>query len=216
MANFGDNLRGWIDTEWKTDDEKAMKTFQKEWEKATRKLVASTPKGQIRFALISRWQIIRKLTLNPFFRKTKHFMRLTITKVSHSKPFFSASPSDLYFPNLTFPNDQYTDPYLLIFYANNIEEYSNAGRDFIEFWFETQILPDFERETKKRKSDYRATSNNHELYFYSEIKNCLEHFDIKFTEDEYKEIFTHLCDKNGVKLLEFSSAPEVNSFKISL
>lgn len=219
MSNFGDNLRNYIDTEWKSDDEKAMKIFDKEWKKATKKLVESTPEGKIRFALVSRRKIMMKLAINPFFSKTKHFMRNAITKASCSKPFFSTCPSEIYFPSLTYPDGQYTDPIMLVFYANNIEDYPNVGRDLIGFWFETQILPDFEREIKGRKADYRVTAQNELTYYYSEIKAVLDHFDIALTENDYKEIFTHLCDKNGIKLKKFSyPTPDkcAHSFELSL
>lgn len=220
MANFGDNLRNWMDTEWKPDDEKAMKIFEKEWKKATKNLVESTPEGQIRFALISRWKIIKKLQLNPFFFKSTHFIRLAIEKAANSEAFLGLCPSDLYFPTLNFSDDVYTDVMILLFYANNLKGYSNVGRDLVQFWFETQVLPDFERAIKKLKKDYRFTANNSELYFYDEIRKALEYYDTPLTRDEYKEIFTHLCDKNGVKLKEFSCSSDKSSacdaIKISL
>lgn len=220
MANFGNNLKNWMDTEWKNDDEKAMKIFEKEWKKATKKLVESTPEGQIRFDLVNRYKIIKKLQLNPFFFKSTHFIRDAINEASRTKPFFSVCPSDLYFPNLTFPNEQYLDQYMLVFYANNIEKNANVASTLIEFWFETQVLPDFERATKKRKLDSTATLDKSELYLYREIKNCLDHFDIQFTKDQYKENFMQLCDKNGIKLKNFSYCPQkvsgTDSFEISL
>lgn len=218
MATFGQKLREWIETVWVPSDERAMQIINECIEKATEKLVSETPDGEIRFALVNKNKLVNQANRKIGSSKSRYFVDNQVEKVFKARPFFCDYPNELYYPT-TYYKEIYSinelgvySKSIILFYAKNIIGKENVAKNLITFWFETEVFPDFEKETKGRSKDYLATTSHTELYFLSSIKRVLTEFGITLTNEEYGEIIAEICDKNDVKLVEFKN----NNIKISL
>ena len=92
----------------------------------------------------------------------------------------------------------------LLFYANAIEQNQNCLRDLVEYWFEDSILPAFERSIKIvcSKGNYRNSYSFH--FYFNSLFDVIAFYEITTGADELETIFSELCAKNGISLVNFN------------
>ena len=213
-------------SKWQKNKQESTIILRKEWENATNDLVTSTPDGKIRFALINRWNIIKRTKRKLMFQKKLSWITRSLEKIGNEKPFLSLGALDLDFPaysNTDHPifKSSIGEKDMVLFYANNIVPSLDVGKDLITYWFETQIVPDFLNQIRERYKNYpSAKIIATEIYFYDVLKQILKHYGIKFPEENYKILIEELCDKHGLNLVKFSSVNDrpgsCDDFEISV
>ena len=195
MANFGDNMREWVKSNYESKEERYRRIIRQEFEKATKDLVTNTPEGQIRFEVIPYTKIkkkialaLGKISLDPIMCKLLH----DIEKESH---FFISLPeesSDLRYMGIDKNNK-------IIFYANNIGSNPNCAKDLVTYWFENFVLPEFERLIKLECVKNRFSESSYSIFSFDFILSALDCYNLPF---EAIAVVKELCVKHAIKLID--------------
>ena len=202
MANFGDNLRNWLNDQPAIENKKVLRVINEEWEKATKKLIESTPNGTIRVTNFYTGSLMFRIKLRTLFIYEPHAHFFLSNKFTEY-PFYTTAFDCWY---IGVPDK------VLLFYANDPKSNPNCANDLIIYWFEKIILPEYE-EYVKREYKYSTSSINTKYSLENrDIKATLENFNIKFDKNDYETTITALCDKHGITLTKSSD----NYFYISL
>ena len=195
MANFGDNMREWVKSNYESKEERYRRIIRQEFEKATKDLVTNTPEGQIRFEVIPYTKIkkkialaLGKISLDPIMCKLLH----DIEKENH---FFISLPeesSDLRYMGIDKNNK-------IIFYANNIRSNPNCAKDLVTYWFENFVLPEFERLIKLECVKNRFSESSYSIFSFDFILSALDCYNLPF---EAIAVVKELCVKHAIKLID--------------
>lgn len=202
MANFGDNMREFVKNNNNSKKEIIPRLIvEQELEKLAEHLTTSTPKGQIRYELVKYERFKQKIAWKVHKSSSNILLCSRIHQIAQEKSLF------FYFPHssaeLRYMKFHGNDR--LLFYANAIEQNQNCLRDLVEYWFEDSILPAFKRSIKIvcSKGNYRNSYSFH--FYFNFLLDVIASYEITTTDaDELETIFSELCAKNGISLVNFN------------
>lgn len=187
----------------KQDVQNLNEIFEFEWEKAICNLKRSTPKGQIRFALIDFEKLKKKINhkvhlqnleelLVDYLYNSYHSPNIVFTTAFGNFPPYEVEAITMDVSIAYGSTPKYR--MLLVFYANEPESNPNCAEDLITYWFEECALPDFKefKSTPVPKDAPLLVYPFVKSYSYMPLSLALSHFGYT---PQYKDIFSKL----GVK-----------------
>lgn len=175
--------------------------FEIEFNKSIKKLKKATPKGQIRFMLVDFEKMLNNLKKKIKNDNLEELFNAYLVKnngcsgIIYTTDFFGFIPYQKEAKLMSLSNTYGSNPrfrFLLVFYANNIVINPNYLEDFITYWFEKFILPNFKQINNK--------GNRKIHYFYFPISLALFNYTNIDMDDYVKKLILKLCKKHNLKL----------------